>query len=51
MPVEGWVVRRMNDEAREALENLSTVPVSWRDRAPTPVASDLARGALFAVSG
>jgi len=46
-PVEGWVVRRKNDSAHDVLTNLSTGPVSWRDHEPTPVASDLARTALF----
>lgn len=48
--VEGWVVSRMNDHARDVLTNLSTAPVSWRDRKPSPVASDLARAALFVIS-
>lgn len=47
VPIEGWVVRRTNDDAREVLTNLSTEPSSWRENAPTPVASDLARAALF----
>jgi len=47
VPVEGWVVRRRNGDVHDLLTNVSITPVSWREREPTPVASDLARTALF----
>ena len=46
-PVEGWMVHRSNPDVSVVLTNLSTSPVSWRDSAPSAVASDLAHAALL----